>query len=142
QYELTGPLPALAIPATLHDSLMARLDRLGTAKAVAQYAAVIGRHFSYALLQAVLQLDEPTLQRELGRLVDAELLYQRGLPPQALYVFKHALIRDAAYESLLKSTRQQYHQHIAHVLEAGFPETPHTQPELLAYHFTEAQLHG
>src|SRR5262249_49062970 len=77
--------PALAIPATLHDSLMARLDRLGTAKAVAQYAAVLGRHFSYAVLHAVSQVDEPTLQRALDRLVDAELLYQRGLPPQTPY---------------------------------------------------------
>src|SRR5262249_22053158 len=91
-YELTGAVSAFAIPATLHDSLMARLDRLVTAKAVAQYAAVIGRQFSYALLQAVSQVDEPTLQRDLDRLVDAELLYQRGLPPQATYLFKHALI--------------------------------------------------
>src|SRR5947208_8115976 len=110
---------------------MARLDRLVTAKAVAQYAAVIGRQFSYALLQAVSQLDETTLQRELGRLVEAELVYQRGLPPQATYTFKHALIQDAAYESLLKSTRQHYHQRIAQVLEAQFPETTEGQPELL-----------
>ena len=87
----------LAIPATLQDSLMARLDRLVTAKAVAQYAAVIGRQFSYALLQAVSQLDETMLQRELGRLVEAEIVYQRGVPPQATYIFKHALIQDAAY---------------------------------------------
>src|SRR2546425_985181 len=90
-YELTGALSTLAIPATLHDSLMARLDRLVTAKAVAQYAAVIGRQFPYDLLQAVSQLDEATLQRELRRLVDAELVYQRGVPPQAHYFFKHAL---------------------------------------------------
>jgi predicted ATPase len=139
-YEVTGTLPALAIPATLQDSLMARLDRLVTAKAVAQYAAVLGRHFSYAVLHAVAQLDEPTLQRELGRLVDAELLYQRGLPPQATYLFKHALIRDIAYESLLRSTRQGYHQRVAQVLEAQFPETVATQPELLAQHCTEAGL--
>ena len=142
QYELTGAVSALAIPATLHDSLMARLDRLVTAKAVAQYAAVIGRQFSYALLHAVSQLDEPTLQRELGRLVDAELLYQRGLPPQATYLFKHALIRDIAYESLLRSTRQGYHQRVATVLEAQFPETAATQPELLAHHCTEAGLNA
>jgi predicted ATPase len=141
-YEVTGTLPALAIPATLHDSLMARLDRLVTAKAVAQYAAVLGRHFSYTLLHAVSQLDEPTLQRELGRLVDAELLYQRGLPPQAIYLFKHALIRDIAYESLLRSTRQGYHQRVAQVLEAQFPETVATQPELLAQHCTEAGLNA
>ena len=140
QYEMTGAVSALAIPATLHDSLMARLDRLVTAKAVAQYAAVIGRQFSYALLHAVSQLDEPTLQRELGRLVDAELLYQRGLPPQATYLFKHVLIRDIAYVSLLRSTRQGYHQRVATVLEAQFPETAATQPELLPQHCTEASL--
>jgi len=139
-YELIGSFSTFAIPATLQDSLMARLDRLVTAKAVAQYAAVIGRQFAYDLLSTVSQLGEATLQRELGRLVEAEIVYQRGLPPQATYTFKHALIQDAAYESLLKSTRQQYHQRIAHVLEAQFPETMETQPELLAYHYTEAGL--
>jgi class 3 adenylate cyclase/predicted ATPase/energy-coupling factor transporter ATP-binding protein EcfA2 len=138
-YELTGSFSTLAIPTTLQDSLMARLDRLVTAKAVAQYAAVIGRQFSYALLQAVSQLDAVILQRELGRLVEAEIVYQRGMPPQATYTFKHALIQDAAYESLLKSTRQQYHQRIAEVLVAQFPETAETQPELLAYHYTAAE---
>src|SRR5919202_303256 len=116
-YELTGSFSTLAIPATLQDSLMARLDRLVTAKAVAQYAAVIGRQFGYDVLSTVSQLDASTLQRELGRLVEAEIVYQRGLPPQATYVFKHALIQDAAYESLLKSTRQRYHQSIAQVLQ-------------------------
>jgi class 3 adenylate cyclase/predicted ATPase len=139
-YELVGSLSTLTIPATLQDSLMARLDRLVTAKAVAQYAAVIGRQFSYDLLQAVAQLDASTLQRELGRLVEAEIVYQRGLPPQATYMFKHALIQDAASQSLLKSTRQHYHQRIAQVLEAQFPETAETQPELLAHHYTEANL--
>ena len=109
-YELTGPLPPLAIPATLHDSLMARLDRLATVKAVAQLGAVLGRTFSYEVLQAVTPLDEVSLQQALARLVDAELLYQRGVPPQATYLFKHALIQETAYQSLLKSTRQQYHQ--------------------------------
>jgi predicted ATPase len=131
RYELAESFRALTIPTTLHDSLMARLDRLVTAKAVAQYAAVIGRQFSYALLQASSQVNEAMLQHDLRRLVEAELLYQRGLPPQSTYVFKHALIQDAAYESLLKSTRQQYHQRIAQVLEAQFPETAETQPELL-----------
>jgi predicted ATPase len=139
-YELTGSFSTFTIPATLQDSLMARLDRLVTAKAIAQYAAVIGRQFSYALLSTVSQLDEATLQRELGRLVEAEIVYQRGLPPQATYTFKHALIQDVAYESLLKSTRQQYHRQIAHVLEAQFPETAEAQPELLAHHCTEAGL--
>jgi predicted ATPase len=140
QYVMTGTLSSFTIPATLQDSLMARLDRLVTAKAVAQYAAVLGRRFSYALLQGVSQLDEVMLQHELGRLVEAEIVYQRGLPPQSTYVFKHALIQDAAYQSLLKSTRQQYHQRIAHVLEEQFPETTVTQPELLAHHYTEAGL--
>jgi class 3 adenylate cyclase/predicted ATPase len=141
-YALVGPLPSLAIPTTLQDSLMARLDRLVTAKAVAQYAAVIGRQFAYELLQAVTQLDAATLQRELGRLVEAELIYQRGLPPQALYVFKHALITDIAYQSLLKGTRQQYHRRSADVLIHQFPTTAATQPEVVAHHYTEAGLHA
>jgi predicted ATPase len=141
-YELTRSFSTFAIPATLQDSLMARLDRLVPAKAVAQYAAVIGRQFSYELLQAVSQVDEETLHKELSRLVEAELLYQRGLPPQATYTFKHALIQDAAYQSLLKSARQGYHQRIAQVLETQFPETTEGQPELLAYHYTEAGLTG
>jgi class 3 adenylate cyclase/DNA-binding winged helix-turn-helix (wHTH) protein/predicted ATPase len=130
----------LTIPATLQDALMARLDRLGTAKAVAQYAAVLGRQFAYALLQAVAPLDAATLQRELGRLVAAELVYQRGLPPHASYLFKHALIQEAAYASLLKRTRQHYHQRIAHILEEQFPETTGTHPELVAHHATAAGL--
>jgi len=107
---------------------------------VAQYAAVIGRQFSYELLQVVSQVDKAMLQHELRRLVEAEIVYQRGVPPQATYTFKHALIQDAAYESLLKTTRQHYHQRIAQVLEAQFPETAEVQPELLAHHFTEAGL--
>jgi TOMM system kinase/cyclase fusion protein len=140
RYELIGSLSTFAIPATLQDSLMARLDRLVTAKGIAQLAAVIGRQFTYGLLSTVAQLDTATLQRELGRLVEAEIVYQRGIPPQAYYFFKHALIRDSAYESLLKSTRQQYHQRIAQVLETQFPETAQTQPELLAHHCMEAGL--
>jgi class 3 adenylate cyclase len=137
-YALTRPLPPLAIPVTLHDALMARLDRLGTAKGLAQVGATLGREFSYALLQAVAPWDEATVRRALQQLVEVELLYQRGLPPQATYVFKHALIQDAAYQSLLKRTRQQYHQHIAQVLAAQFPDIVETQPELLAHHYTEA----
>jgi class 3 adenylate cyclase/predicted ATPase len=139
-YELTGSFSTLAIPATLQDSLMARLDRLMTGKVIAQLGATIGRQFSYALLQAVAQLNDRTLHEELHRLVEAELLYQRGVPPQATYTFKHALIQDAAYESLLKSTRQQYHQRIAQVLEAQFPDTVAQQPELLAHHYTKAGI--
>jgi predicted ATPase len=139
-YELVGSISTLSIPTTLQDSLMARLDRLVTAKAVAQYASVIGRQFSYELLHAVAQLDEATLQRKLGRLVEAELAYQRGLPPQATYTFKHALIQDTAYESLLRSTRQGYHRRIAEVLAEQFPETAETQPELVAHHYIEAGI--
>jgi predicted ATPase/class 3 adenylate cyclase len=140
RYELTGPLPPLAIPATLHDSLMTRLDRLAAVKGLAQLGATLGREFSYALLQAVAPWDEETLQRGLHQLVESEFLYQRGLPPQATYVFKHALIQETAYQSLLRSTRQQHHQRIAQVLEARFPEVSETQPELLAHHYTEAGL--
>jgi predicted ATPase/class 3 adenylate cyclase len=139
-YQLTGPLPPLAIPSTLQDSLMARLDRLAPVKEVVQLGATLGREFSYEVLQAVSALDEVTLQRELAQLVNAELLFQRGVPPQARYVFKHALVQDAAYQSLLKSKRQQYHQQIAQVLEARFTEIRETQPELLAHHYTEAGL--
>jgi predicted ATPase len=128
----------LAIPATLHDSLMARLDRLGAAKGIAQVGATIGREFDYALLQAVSALNEETLQQGLKQLVTAELVYQRGLVPQATYLFKHALIQDTAYQSLLKNTRPQLHRQIAHVLEEHFPDTKETQPELLAHHYTEA----
>jgi predicted ATPase len=139
-YELTGPLPPLAIPSTLQDSLMARLDRLGTAKEVAQLGAILGREFTYELLKTVSPLDEMTLQRGLTRLVEAEFLYQTSLPPQAKYLFKHALIQEAAYQSSLKSKRQQYHQKIAQILEEQFPETVETEPELLAHHYTEAGL--
>ena len=139
-YVLTGPLPPLAIPSTLHDSLMARLDRLAMVKEVAQLGATLGRTFTYELLQAVSPLDEATLQQGLRQLVEAELVYQRGMPPHATYLFKHALIQEAAYQSLLRSTRQQFHQRIAQVLEARFPATVETQPELVAQHYTEAGL--
>ena len=135
-----GPLPPLAIPATLHDSLMARLDRLGPVKGLAQLGATLGREFSYALLRAVSPWDEATVQQGLHQLVEAEFLYQRGLPPQETYLFKHALLQEAAYQSLLKSIRQQHHQRIAQALETQFPETVETQPELLAHHYTEAGL--
>jgi class 3 adenylate cyclase/predicted ATPase len=135
-----GALLPLAIPATLHDSLMARLDRLALAKEVAQLGATLGRTFAYELLQAVSLWDEGTLREALRRLVEAELLYQRGVLPQATYLFKHVLIQETAYQSLLKSRRQQYHERIAHVLEGRFPETTETQPELLAHHYTEAGL--
>jgi predicted ATPase/class 3 adenylate cyclase len=140
RYGLTGPLPPLAIPATLQDALMARLDRLAAVKEVAQLGAMVGREFAYEVLRAVSPLDEVALQQGLAQLVEAELLYQRGIPPQATYIFKHALVQDAAYQSLLRSTRQQYHQRIAQVLEERFPETAETQPEWLAHHYTQAGL--
>src|SRR5712691_12126062 len=139
-YALTGPLPPLAIPTTLHDALMARLDRLAPVKTVAQLGATLGRTFPYDLLHAVAPFEDATLQTGLRQLVEAELLYQHGVPPQATYTFKHALIQEAAYQSLLRSTRQQYHQRIAQVLEEQFPESATTQPELLAQHYTEAGL--
>jgi class 3 adenylate cyclase/predicted ATPase len=139
-YELLGPLPALAIPTTLQDSLMARLDRLVTARGIAQLGAVIGRQFSYALIQAVSQLDDTTLQREITRLIEAELLYQRGELPQATYIFKHTLVQEVAYQSLLKSTRQQVHQRISQVLTDMLPDTVKAQPELIAHHATEGGM--
>ena len=140
QYELTGPLPPLSIPATLQDSLKARLDRLATVNEVAQLGATLGRTFTYEVLEAVSSLDAPTLRRDLARLVQAGLLDQRGMPPAATYLFKHALIQDAAYQALLRSARQQYHDRIARTLEERFPATAEAEPELLAHHYTEAGL--
>ena len=119
---------------------MARLDRLTDAKEVAQLGATLGRTFLYELLRAVSPWDEARLQHALNQLVEAELLYQRGMPPQVRYVFKHTLIQETAYQSLLKSKRQQYHQQTVRILEQHFPEVVATQPELLAYHYTEAVL--
>ncbi|MGE0683185.1 MAG: hypothetical protein AB7P69_20080, partial [Candidatus Binatia bacterium] len=137
-YELTGPLPSVSIPATLQDSLMARLDRLGAVKEFAQLAAVVGREFSYELLQALVA-DESSLLEGLQQLIDAELVYQRGAPPAARYFFKHALVQDAAYQSLLKSKRKHLHTQIAQVLEERFPEIVATHPELMAHHYTQAE---
>jgi predicted ATPase/class 3 adenylate cyclase len=142
RWELTGPLPPLAIPATLQDSLMARLDRLEATKTVAQVAAVLGRQFSHELLQAVWPGDAGALESGLARLVEAELLYQLELPPRATYVFKHALVQDAAYQSLLRSTRQRYHRRTAEMLLERFPATAEARPELVAHHFAEAGLAG
>jgi class 3 adenylate cyclase/predicted ATPase len=137
-YELTGPLSTVTIPDTLQESLMARLDRLPKVREVAQLGAVLGREFEYEMLKALAPMDEARLQDGLSQLVEAELLYQRGRPPRATYTFKHALIQDAAYQSLLKRTRQQCHRQVADILESRFPETVETQPELLAHHHTEA----
>lgn len=140
QYQLTTPLPHLAIPVTLSDSLTARLDRLDTAKRVVQLGAVIGRQFEHTLLRAVWEHDEMRLQQELDLLIKAELVYQQGMAPQATYIFKHALIQEAAYQSLLRSTRRRYHQRIAQTLHTQFPDTAASEPELLAHHYTEAGL--
>jgi class 3 adenylate cyclase/predicted ATPase len=138
RYELTGPLSAVAIPATLQESLSARLDRLPKLREVAQLGAVIGREFDYDMLRAIAPMDDSRLEEGLRQLVEAELLYQRGLPPRAKYIFKHALIQDAAYQSLLKRTREQCHRQVADILETRFPDTVKNQPELLAHHHTEA----
>jgi predicted ATPase len=137
-YELKGDLRHLSIPATLHDSLMARLDRLARGKGVAQWGAVLGRGFSSEMLAAVTPFDDAALQEGLRQLMAAELLFQQGLGPQASYRFKHALIRDAAYESMLKRHRQDMHQQIAEVLVERFAAVVETRPELVAHHYTEA----
>ncbi|MDH3604567.1 MAG: adenylate cyclase, partial [Candidatus Tectomicrobia bacterium] len=138
RYELTGPLVGVTIPDTLQDSLMARLDQLNEAKQIAQLGAVLGRTFLYEMLRTLSAMEEEPLQEGLSQLVEAELLYQRGRPPQATYIFKHALIQDTAYASLLRRRRQQMHQQIAQLIETQFSETVETQPELLAHHYTEA----
>jgi predicted ATPase/class 3 adenylate cyclase len=140
RYVLDRPLQLLAIPATLHASLMARLDRLVSARHVAQIGAVIGRQFSYALMRAVSRLPEDELQAALGQLVASELVFQRGLPREAVYSFKHALVQDAALGSLLRGARQQLHAQIASALETHSPEIIESQPELLAQRYAEAGL--
>jgi class 3 adenylate cyclase/tetratricopeptide (TPR) repeat protein len=138
RYELAGRVLDLAIPSTLEDSLMARLDRLGRAKEVAQLAAVLGRSFSAELLEAVHAGDGELVRRSLAELLDAELLYRRGLGPGTEYTFKHALIQELAYQSLLKPRRQGYHRRVAHVLEERFLESGDAEPESLARHFEGA----
>jgi class 3 adenylate cyclase len=137
-YELAGALPPLALPSTLHDSLLARLDRLAPVKEIAQIGAALGREFSHGLLAGVADRPEADLQAGLDQLVAAELVYRRGTPPEVTYSFKHALVQDAAYGTLLKSRRQQLHARIAQVLTDQFPEMVETQPELLAHHCTQA----
>jgi tetratricopeptide (TPR) repeat protein len=134
-----GPMN-FSIPATLHDSLMARLDRLPAARAAAQQAAVIGREFTYSMLAGISQQSETELREALQHLVSSELVYVLGAPLEATYTFKHALVRDAAYESLLKSRRQELHARIAAVLERDYPDVITRQPELIAYHLSEARL--
>jgi class 3 adenylate cyclase len=136
----TVPSPALAVPASLHASLMARLDRLGAAKDVAQIGAAIGREFSHALLAAVVRKPEAELGAALDRLVAAGLLFRQGVPPHATYLFKHALVQDAAYGTLLREPRRALHGRIVETLETQFAEIAESQPELLARHCTEAGL--
>jgi predicted ATPase len=138
RFELTGPLSSLAIPETLQESLMARLDRLPQVREIAQLGSVLGREFAYEMISGLSTAGETTLQVGLGELVEAELLYQRGRPPRARYIFKHALIQDAVYQSLLRRTREHYHRQVAELLEGKFPEVVEAQPELLARHYTEA----
>ena len=144
-YRLTGPLRAFTIPTSLQDSLTARLDNLARAKDTAQLAAVLGRSFRYDILAQVSALDPPELEQALAALVDAQLIYRRGVAPavdrvapDTRYEFKHALVQDAAYQSLLKSTRQKIHARIASALESRFREIADLEPELLAHHFAEA----
>ena len=132
------PSPALAVPASLHASLMARLDRLGPAKEVAQIGAAIGREFSHALLAAVVRKPEAEMGSALDRLIQSGLLFRQGVPPHASYLFKHALVQDAAYGTLLRERRRALHARIAEALESQFAEIAETQPELLARHYTEA----
>ena len=134
------PPSALAVPASLHASLMARLDRLGSAKEVAQIGAAIGREFSYALMAAVARTAEADLVSALDRLTAAGLLFRQGAPPHATYLFKHALVQDAAYGTLLREPRRALHARIAETLESQFAEIAENQPELLARHCTEAGL--
>jgi class 3 adenylate cyclase/predicted ATPase len=140
RFELAGPLVPLAIPASLQDSLMARLDRLAPVKELAQIGAVVGREFSFELLRHITGKQESELRHAFDQLVEAELIFRRGTPPNATYTFKHALVQDTAYASLLKSRRRQIHAAIAEVITKLHPELVETQPELLAYHYTRAGL--
>jgi predicted ATPase len=134
------PLSALAMPASLHTSLMARLDRLGAAKEIAQTGAVIGREFSHALLAAVARKPEAELRAALDSLIGAGLLFAQGTRPHATYLFKHALVQDAAYGTLLREQRRTLHVRIVEVIETQFAEIADNQPELLARHCTEAAV--
>jgi predicted ATPase len=139
-YTVTGSVGHLAIPTTLHGSLLARLDRMAPTREVAQIGAALGRSFSHELISAVATVPKPQLDDALAQLIDAELIFRRGKPPGAEYTFNHALVQDAAYSTLLRSRRQQLHGRIAATLETQFPEFIQTQPEVLARHCAEAGL--
>lgn len=141
RYELKDELTTLAIPATLQDSLMARLDKMGSSKEIAQLGATIGREFSLDLISNISELNKEDLTRALGNLVHAEILYHRSLLGKESYIFKHALIQDVAYESLLKSKRQTIHKKIVSILEEKFSEMTETEPELFARHYTSAGIY-
>ena len=140
RYVTTASPPSLAIPATLLGSLTARLDRLGSSKEIAQIGAVIGREFSYRLIAAVAKISDPSLQSAIDQLATCGLISVRGEPPDASYIFKHALVRDAAYATMVRSKRQQLHSRVADALVAGFPEVVEAQPELMALHLAQAGL--
>lgn len=140
-FELVSSMAELAIPSTLQDSLMSRLDSLGEDKELAQLSATLGREFTHELLAAVSQRNDQSLQQGLNRLINADLFFQRGQAPKSQYGFRQALLREAAYQSLLRRTRQQYHQRIAELLAAHFPETVASNPELMAYHCSEGGKH-
>jgi predicted ATPase len=140
RFELKGPLTPLAIPASLQDALTARLDRLVPVKEIAQLAATIGRSFNHELLLPVSQLSENELGDALAQLVEAGLIYRRSIGADITYEFKHALVQETAYHSLLKSKRLQYHQRIADAIAEKYPDVVETQPELLAHHYTEANM--
>jgi predicted ATPase/class 3 adenylate cyclase len=140
RYITVGPLPRLAIPTTLHDSLMARLDPLGAIKEVAQIGAAIGREFTYRLIAAVAPISGIELKSALKQLTRAGLIFGRGEPPDSTYIFKHALLQDAAYTSLLRKRRQELHRRIADALEDQFAELAETQPQLMAHHLAQAGL--
>src|SRR5215467_8313215 len=140
RYAVTGPGTPLSIPTTLQGSLLARLDRLPATREVAQIGAALGRSFSHELVSAVAEIPQQKLDDALVQLVRAELMFRRGTPPDAEYTFKHALVQNAAYGTLLRSRRQQLHARIAATIGTQFPETAISEPELLAHHFTHAGL--
>ena len=140
EYTIRGRFFPLKIPVTLHDSLMARLDRLASAKELVQLCAILGREFTAEMLLAVKLHDDEMIQQGLKQLVESELLYQQGVFPRATYTFKHALIQETAYQSMLKNTRQRYHQRIADMFIKRFPDLAASQPEIIAHHYTEAGI--
>src|SRR4051812_38255433 len=139
-YEYAGAARSLTIPATLRDSLMARLDRFLLVREIAQIGAAIGREFSYEMIEAVAPMPQAQRDDALARLCESGLAFRRGTPPDAVYSFKHALVQDAAYDSLLKRRRQELHGKIARVIEQRFPSIKTTEPEVLAHHLTAAGI--